>query len=424
MKATKLQTATGQDVLIQALASVVLPRFQQPASLVRREDVMLFRIEQAKLDKRGVRHVATIPAVLGDQWQFIPGVGALDWALMRLDNCPLYRDPTRGMPIPQEVLNRLHAVQQAGLQFDDLWIAHEIRKGRVRPGQTLTAADLLSEGPVYRQFSMPRIVPGVKMGLNLFGKLGMIGGYIAGMLMRPGDFETKARVAIAQTRPLVQEESAPVFVPEPVVQEEPIVPPARFEPVIEQPIVEAVETQESRLDEKEQEAERLARLEEDQKKAEARAKAEAAQREEEREREAWEAAQKAAAEVARREEEARLEAIRQAEARAKKEEEERRRREAEEEWERKQLMKREIKDFLWSLHRPYEAVFREEQTNAWTMQQKWGGRVDYCRNGDVDILYPGEHTWTNVRYGDPILFGVLVEAGVSSLYYLGHWFNP
>jgi hypothetical protein len=56
-----------------------------------------------------------------------PKSGAWDWLVLRLMEDPLYLQGE--LNIPQDVQRRLVALDKAGVEFDDLWIAHEVPKG-------------------------------------------------------------------------------------------------------------------------------------------------------------------------------------------------------------------------------------------------------------------------------------------------------
>lgn len=51
---------------------------------------------------------------------------------------PLFTDPD-GFPMPKKNLDDLRRIQAAGIQFDDIWVAHELPLGTVQRGSPLTA---------------------------------------------------------------------------------------------------------------------------------------------------------------------------------------------------------------------------------------------------------------------------------------------
>lgn len=51
---------------------------------------------------------------------------------------PLFADPD-GFPMPEKNLDELRRIQAAGLEFDDIWVAHELPLGTVQRGRPITA---------------------------------------------------------------------------------------------------------------------------------------------------------------------------------------------------------------------------------------------------------------------------------------------
>ena len=72
--------------------------------------------------------------------------GDHDWVLMRVAEDPLYQHHD-GYPIPKQTLSRLHAVQAAGIEFDVMYVAHEVPKGAIRDGEPLDAQALMPPPP-------------------------------------------------------------------------------------------------------------------------------------------------------------------------------------------------------------------------------------------------------------------------------------
>jgi hypothetical protein len=96
-----------------------------------------------KAGKLGVKPVGCILDPFGSaEWVFIPGSSnsRFDWAFMPVDNDPLNVD---GLPIPGDSKHKLEKVYRSGVRPDELLIAHEVEKGSVRPGQTLSCEDLM-----------------------------------------------------------------------------------------------------------------------------------------------------------------------------------------------------------------------------------------------------------------------------------------
>ena len=69
-----------------------------------------------------------------------------DWILVNLAEDPLFHDRD-GFPVPGRILDHLRAVKRAGIDFDALYVAHEIEKGKIREGKPLTVAALLPPSP-------------------------------------------------------------------------------------------------------------------------------------------------------------------------------------------------------------------------------------------------------------------------------------
>lgn len=127
-----MQTKTNQSVLFEAIRAVVLRQ---------ESDYLAVRRETTLPALKDVEFVGTTNLTFrNEKWKLIPGT-SFDWALMPVENDPLYLDP-RGFPMPEMVIRRLKKMRKAGVDFDAIWVAHEIRKGK-REGQSLTVEDLL-----------------------------------------------------------------------------------------------------------------------------------------------------------------------------------------------------------------------------------------------------------------------------------------
>jgi len=64
-----------------------------------------------------------------------------DWVLMNLSSDPLYTQMR--MPLPNHVKKELKAYVRAGLDFEAIYVAHEIEAGRLTAGQPLTPEMLM-----------------------------------------------------------------------------------------------------------------------------------------------------------------------------------------------------------------------------------------------------------------------------------------
>lgn len=105
---------------------------QQIMGVHQRAREIIVRGQQAGLP---IQHAFDAPLFSGQQ---ITQGQQYDWAFMPLSEDPLYKRDGK-LPIPEEVLAQLRNIRHENLDFDDLYIAHEIRKGRVKPGQKITA---------------------------------------------------------------------------------------------------------------------------------------------------------------------------------------------------------------------------------------------------------------------------------------------
>lgn len=127
---------TNQTVLFHMLASVILPSQGSVAQLTLRRSELAQR-------RANIRHIATLPVPFRSpaDWLLLPGSGC-DWAFMPITADPLYRDQ-RGFPVPKSIIRHLRSLKRQNIEFDAIWIAHEVQPGRLQPGQALTVADLM-----------------------------------------------------------------------------------------------------------------------------------------------------------------------------------------------------------------------------------------------------------------------------------------
>jgi hypothetical protein len=65
-----------------------------------------------------------------------------DWVLANLPDDPLFHDRD-GFPVPKQVLKDLRAVQKSGVDFDALYVAHQVPRGTVYEGERLRAEMLM-----------------------------------------------------------------------------------------------------------------------------------------------------------------------------------------------------------------------------------------------------------------------------------------
>jgi len=93
-----------------------------------------------------VRYAFTMPLFTGHM--VIPGP-QVDWAFMPLNEDPLFLDQPYGYPVPSAILTELHRIVNTGMEFDDLYIAHELPKGVIEQGQRATL-EMLAPPPSKR----------------------------------------------------------------------------------------------------------------------------------------------------------------------------------------------------------------------------------------------------------------------------------
>jgi hypothetical protein len=108
-------------------------------ALLRREEQAIAAGKRAGLP---VRSIGAMPLFAGYRYY---AAEPHDWVLVNLADDPLVRHP-EGFPIPRETLRGLRALRRAGVALDAIAVAHELPKGRLRPGEPLTL-DLLRPGP-------------------------------------------------------------------------------------------------------------------------------------------------------------------------------------------------------------------------------------------------------------------------------------
>lgn len=69
-----------------------------------------------------------------------------DWVLVNLADDPLFRDRD-GFPVPRQVLRELRAIKRHRVDFDALYVAHQVPRGRAKEGARLRADVLLPPPP-------------------------------------------------------------------------------------------------------------------------------------------------------------------------------------------------------------------------------------------------------------------------------------
>jgi hypothetical protein len=74
------------------------------------------------------------------------GTGS-DWALMPLEQDSFYRENQERMVLPKEVYTNLQGMNNEGIDFDALYVAHELPSGLVRSGQPIPSTYLAPPPP-------------------------------------------------------------------------------------------------------------------------------------------------------------------------------------------------------------------------------------------------------------------------------------
>jgi hypothetical protein len=90
-----------------------------------------------------VRYLGTRPLFAG--FQVYPGQ-ARDWVVVNLADDPLFHAP-QGFPVPGRILAQLRQVARSGIDFDALYVAHEVTPGQVRPDAPLALEALMPPPP-------------------------------------------------------------------------------------------------------------------------------------------------------------------------------------------------------------------------------------------------------------------------------------
>jgi len=125
-------TAASETALIPAPPA-------QPALYARQQSVA----QRSMQEGLPVRYLGTMPLFAG--FRVYPGQ-AWDWVLVNVAEDPLFHAP-QGFPVPGHILAQLRQVARRGIDFDALYVAHEVTPGRVRPDAPLTLEALMPPPP-------------------------------------------------------------------------------------------------------------------------------------------------------------------------------------------------------------------------------------------------------------------------------------
>lgn len=101
-----------------------------------------------------------------------------DWAMMHLGDDPVFCFHGQRLYAPRPVIEQIEMIVEAGIEFDAIFIAHEIPKGSVKPGE-----------PVPLELIMPPPHPQVRKRLN----------WLESMIIRWWSFVTKVLEGTLET---------------------------------------------------------------------------------------------------------------------------------------------------------------------------------------------------------------------------------
>jgi len=125
-------TAASETALIPAPPA-------QPALYARQQSVA----QRSMQEGLPVRYLGTMPLFAG--FRVYPGQ-AWDWVLVNVAEDPLFHAP-QGFPVPGHILAQLRQVARSGIDFDALYVAHEVTPGQVRPDAPLALEALVPPPP-------------------------------------------------------------------------------------------------------------------------------------------------------------------------------------------------------------------------------------------------------------------------------------
>lgn len=105
-----------------------------------RAEVLAESVAQAGLP---VPYLGVTPLFLGHR---VYRALTCEWVLTPVAEDPLYHDRD-GYPIPRAILRHLKAIQRAGIEFDALYVAHEVERGVVREGGPIPLEAIMPPPP-------------------------------------------------------------------------------------------------------------------------------------------------------------------------------------------------------------------------------------------------------------------------------------
>lgn len=118
----------------------LIPHPPAEPALYARQQALMQRSAQECLP---VRYLGTMPLFAGHR--LYPG-RRYDWVLVNLAEDPLFQDRD-GFPVPKRVLKQLRRIRRSGVDFDALYVVHEVSRGTVREGTPLTPEMLMPPPP-------------------------------------------------------------------------------------------------------------------------------------------------------------------------------------------------------------------------------------------------------------------------------------
>ena len=145
-------------------ARTLSPRLPTEMELFGRQHAVIERSDALGL---AVRNIGTMAQF--DKHRVYPGRGR-DWVLLNLADDPLLRDPD-GFPMPQRVVNQVRRIAKSGIEFDGLYIAHEVAPHAVSEYTPVTIDTLTPPPP-------PQV-------MQLSKRLGLVGKVLWGMAAVP-----------------------------------------------------------------------------------------------------------------------------------------------------------------------------------------------------------------------------------------------
>jgi hypothetical protein len=145
-----------------------------PEFTARQQDVMT----RSRRDKLGVRYACTMPLFRGYR---LHRAEQRDWVFVNLRDDPLFADPD-GFPVPRAVLQRLRRLRASGLEFDAIYVAHEVAPGTV-PARGSLSREMLLPPPAAAARRQARALGQVSRGLWMAATLPLLAsGLVAGLL--------------------------------------------------------------------------------------------------------------------------------------------------------------------------------------------------------------------------------------------------